>query len=59
MAEEIPHASFRELIDAPAFIRCGSRRIVYRREDLDAWQQRHIQHVGPNLSATDASDAAL
>jgi predicted DNA-binding transcriptional regulator AlpA len=42
---------FREVIDAPPFIRAGAKRIVYRIEDLDAWQERHLEHVGP-LGAT-------
>ncbi len=38
---------FRGFIDAPPFVRSGGRRIVYRREDLDAWQDRHLERVGP------------
>jgi predicted DNA-binding transcriptional regulator AlpA len=38
---------FREVIDAPPFIRAGAKRVVYRREDLDAWQERHLEQVGP------------
>ena len=37
---------FRTAMDAPPFIRCGARRIVYRRDDLDAWQRQHLQTVG-------------
>ncbi len=37
---------FRAAMDAPPFIRCGARRIVYRREDLDAWQRQHLETVG-------------
>ena len=37
----------RGLADAPPFVRCGARRVVYRRDDLDAWQRRHVEHVGP------------
>jgi predicted DNA-binding transcriptional regulator AlpA len=39
---------FRDVIDAPPFVRAGAKRIVYRREDLDEWQERHLEHVGPN-----------
>jgi predicted DNA-binding transcriptional regulator AlpA len=39
---------FRRVIDAPPFVRAGARRIVYRREDLDVWQQRHLECVGPS-----------
>ena len=38
---------FRDVIDAPPFVRAGAKRVVYRREDLDAWQERHIEQVGP------------
>jgi hypothetical protein len=38
---------FRGLIDAPPFIRAGIKRVVYRIEDLEAWQERHLEHVGP------------
>ena len=38
---------FREMIDAPPFIRAGAKRIVYRRQDLDTWQDRHLERVGP------------
>ena len=37
---------FRAVMDAPPFVRCGARRIVYRREDLDAWQRQHLETVG-------------
>jgi hypothetical protein len=37
---------FRGVTDAPPFVRCGARRIAYRREDLDAWQRRHVEYVG-------------
>lgn len=37
---------FRTAMDAPPFIRCGARRIVYRRKDLDAWQRQHLEIVG-------------
>ena len=39
---------FRGVIDAPPFIRAGVKRVVYRVEDLETWQERHIEHVGPN-----------
>ena len=38
---------FRHVIDAPPFVRAGAKRIVYRLEDLDAWQERHLEQVGP------------
>lgn len=37
---------FSRTADAPPFVRAGARRIVYRRDDLDAWQQRHVEVVG-------------
>jgi predicted DNA-binding transcriptional regulator AlpA len=37
---------FRTAMDAPPFIRCGERRIVYRRNDLDEWQRQHLEAVG-------------
>ncbi len=39
---------FRSAIDAPPFIRAGVKRVVYRAEDLKAWQERHLEHVGPD-----------
>jgi predicted DNA-binding transcriptional regulator AlpA len=44
---------FRGVIDAPPFIRAGVKRVVYRIEDLEAWQERHLEQVGPS-SADDA-----
>jgi predicted DNA-binding transcriptional regulator AlpA len=38
---------FRNVVDAPPFVRAGIKRVVYRREDLDAWQDRHLEQVGP------------
>ena len=38
---------FRDAIDAPPVIRAGIKRVVYRMEDLEAWQERHLEHVGP------------
>ena len=32
--------------DAPPFVRCGARRIVYRRVDLDEWQRDRVATVG-------------
>src|SRR5205085_10366259 len=46
---------FRELIDAPPFIRAGAKRVVYRVEDLEAWQERHLEFVGPTTSEQDAN----
>jgi predicted DNA-binding transcriptional regulator AlpA len=37
---------FRGAMDAPAYIRSGARRVVYRREDLDTWQRLHREVVG-------------
>jgi|SRR5579862_7637183 len=37
----------RGVADAPPFVHCGTRRVVYRREDLDNWQRRHLEQVGP------------
>jgi predicted DNA-binding transcriptional regulator AlpA len=39
-------ARFRALAGEPSFVRAGARRIVYRRKDLDDWQQRHVEPVG-------------
>lgn len=47
---------FRGVIDAPPFIRAGVKRVVYRVEDLEAWQERHLEHVGPD-HMIDAADA--
>jgi hypothetical protein len=38
---------FRGAIDAPPFIRAGIKRVVYRIEDLKAWQDRRLEHVAP------------
>ena len=46
---------FRGAIDAPPFIRAGVKRVVYRSEDLEAWQERHLEQVGPDR--IDAADA--
>jgi predicted DNA-binding transcriptional regulator AlpA len=46
---------FLQTADAPPFIRNGKRRIVYRRADLDEWQRRHLQHVGPLPLLSDRS----
>jgi predicted DNA-binding transcriptional regulator AlpA len=40
---------FHRVIDAPPFIRAGVKRVVYRLEDLEAWQERHLEHVGPRF----------
>ena len=45
---------FRGVIDAPPFIRAGVKRVVYRIEDLEAWQERHLEHVGPGSPAVRA-----
>ena len=47
---------FRGVIDAPPFIRAGVKRVVYRVEDLEAWQERHLEHVGPDriINSADA-----
>jgi predicted DNA-binding transcriptional regulator AlpA len=47
---------FREVIDAPPFVRAGAKRVVYRIEDLDAWQERHLEHVGPLGDASSGLD---
>jgi hypothetical protein len=39
---------FRNVADALPFIRAGARQIVYRREDLDRWLERHLEQVGPH-----------
>ena len=46
---------FRPVMDAPPFIRAGAKRIIYRIEDLEAWQERHLQHVGPERPLDDAA----
>ncbi len=38
---------FRDVTDAPPFVRAGVKRVVYRLEDLDAWQEHHLEQVGP------------
>ncbi len=48
-------ARFRSEIDGPPFIRCGARRVVYRRVDLDAWLARH-QEVGGPATITESSE---
>ena len=50
---------FRNIIDAPPFVRAGAKRVVYRRDDLNAWQERHLEEVGPrrDSSAVGAADA--
>src|SRR5690349_21824782 len=48
---------FRGVIDAPPFVRAGIKRVVYRMEDLETWQEGHLEHVGPN-HATDENWAA-
>lgn len=47
---------FRGVIDAPPFIRAGVKRVIYRIEDLETWQERHLEHVGPDrmIDATNA-----
>ena len=47
---------FRGVIDAPPFIRAGAKRVVYRVEDLDAWQERHLEYVGPSNGEQSAND---
>lgn len=37
---------FHAIADAPRYVRAGTRRIVYRRVDLDDWQIRHTRTVG-------------
>ena len=49
---------FRGVIDAPPFIRAGVKRVVYRIEDLEAWQERHLEHVGPRRTSDAAVSAA-
>lgn len=49
---------FRGVIDAPPFVRAGAKRIVYRREDLDAWQERHLEQVGPSRTRLDRAEGA-
>src|SRR5258705_6531098 len=39
-------ARFRRVVDAPAFVRAGAKRIVYRRDDLDEWLESHLEQVG-------------
>jgi predicted DNA-binding transcriptional regulator AlpA len=56
---------FRSVTDAPSFVRAGAKRVVYRIEDLKAWQERHLEHVGPaaaggvgHRARSDESDGA-
>jgi hypothetical protein len=39
-------------------VRAGAKRVVYRIEDLDAWQERHLEHVGPGRES-DMCEATL
>lgn len=48
---------FRDVIDAPPYVRAGAKRVVYRIEDLDAWQERHLEHVGPGRESVDIAEA--
>jgi predicted DNA-binding transcriptional regulator AlpA len=50
---------FRGVIDAPPFIRAGIKRVVYRTEDLEAWQERHLEHVGPSRPDDAANGLAM
>jgi len=56
---------FRDVMDAPPFVRAGAKRVVYRREDLDAWLESHLERVGPERGLPTAagdgrdSDAAI
>jgi predicted DNA-binding transcriptional regulator AlpA len=50
---------FRGVIDAPPFIRAGVKRVVYRIADLEAWQERHLEHVGPNRAGDAAHTDAI
>lgn len=45
---------FRSTVDAPRHVRAGARRVVYRRADLDEWQMRHTNTVGPEAEAADS-----
>jgi len=49
---------FRGVIDAPPFVRAGAKRVVYRVDDLEAWQERHLEQVGP-VRATDTESRRL
>lgn len=44
---------FRSTVDAPRYVRAGARRVVYRRADLDDWQMRHTNTVGPEATAVE------
>jgi len=52
---------FRSIVDAPPFVRAGSKRVLCRREDLDAWQERRLQGVGPSIEtlSDDRSERVL
>lgn len=54
---------FRGVSDAPPFVRAGSRRIVYRRRDLDEWLAMRVHHVGPtpgpDIEGAEADQAAV
>jgi len=50
---------FRAVTDAPPFVRSGKRRIVYRREDLDAWQLGHLERVGVDGSKVTNSETTI
>ena len=42
---------FRSTSDAPRYVRAGTRRIVYRRVDLDEWQLQHTTSVGASAAS--------
>ena len=46
---------FRAVMDAPPFVRAGVKRVVYRIEDLETWQERHLEHVGPTRDLGDTT----
>jgi hypothetical protein len=37
--------AFHMQIDAPAFVRAGAKRVVYRRRDLDEWLERNLHRI--------------
>lgn len=46
---------FCQLVDAPSYVRVGARRIVYRLRDLEKWQERHLESVGPHKEMSASS----
>jgi hypothetical protein len=49
MAEEVAYPTLSRRRRCPAIVRTGTKRIVYRREDLDAEQDHYLERSDRNL----------